>query len=85
MGALYWAHPNTDASNLSGFTALPGGHWDVKESFSRMGHYAYFWTCDSYDSLFAHECSLNFETSYFLQDWGSKQRGMSVRCIKDAE
>jgi len=87
-GRSHWNILN-EATNASNFTALPGGHRDI-DGFSRIGFYAYFWNKDEYlgencaiDNECAHECSLNYRFSYFLQDWGFKRRGMSIRCIKD--
>ena len=71
----------------------PGGHRD--NGFDRIGDYAFF--CNRNENncndcivnglpvmgACAHECSLRSEDSYFLQDYGHKYRGMSVRCIKD--
>lgn len=90
-GFSHWHKPNMGATNESGFTALPGGHRDSDGSFDRLGTYAYFWNKNEYegeggcaeDSMCAHECSVNSENSFFLQDWGFKNRGMSVRCIKE--
>ena len=92
-GFTHWHKPNPDATNLSGFTALPGGHRD--NGFDRIGDYAFFWNRNENNcndcivnglpvmGACAHECSLRSEDSYFLQDYGHKYRGMSVRCIKD--
>ncbi|HRY98189.1 MAG TPA: hypothetical protein P5550_03945, partial [Bacteroidales bacterium] len=38
-GTSHWAGPNTGASNLSGFTALPGGYRYFDGSFSELGSY----------------------------------------------
>ncbi len=85
-----WDISNTNNTNNSLFSALPSGDRDDDGTYQKIGRYAYYWTIDNYlgnacaDGLScAHECSLNYGTSYFLQDWGSKKRGMSIRCIKD--
>jgi len=88
-GFTHWHKPNPDVTNLSGFTALPGGH--RAEGFERIGDYAFFWNKNedtsgdcSIKGDCAHECSLYSGYSYFNQDCGHKYRGMSVRCIKDS-
>ena len=40
-GTSHWKSPNGEATNSSGFNALPGGHYTYKE-FSDLGEYAYF-------------------------------------------
>jgi len=78
---------DTNATNDSGFSALPGGHRD--EHFERSGKYAFFWQKDDYhgqacfnENLCAYECSILSDFSYVNQDFGHKYRGMSVRCVK---
>jgi uncharacterized protein (TIGR02145 family) len=90
-GLAHWKKPNPDATNLSGFTALPGGGRGDEgfNGFNRIGFYAFFWNKNEYigdtfhEKNYAHECSLSSGASYFNQDWGCENRGMSVRCIKD--
>jgi uncharacterized protein (TIGR02145 family) len=87
QGLLHWKEPNAGATNESKFSALPGGHRGETAIFERMGYYAFFWNVNKYqqynDTNYAHECSLNYSLSYFNQDWGCKNRGMSIRCIKE--
>jgi uncharacterized protein (TIGR02145 family) len=81
---------NNKNTNLSRFSALPSGHRNEEGEYERLHRYCYFWSIESYSGNAcvipngcAHECSLQDETSYFLQDWGIKTRGMSIRCIKN--
>jgi uncharacterized protein (TIGR02145 family) len=87
----YWEN-NQKNSNISGFSALPSGHRNENGLYERMHSYCYFWSKNEYQGdacvegfSCAHECSLQDETSYFLQDWGFKQRGMAIRCIKEKD
>jgi uncharacterized protein (TIGR02145 family) len=89
-GTAHWKD-SSDATNISGFTALPGGHRD-KKGFWWLGAYAFFWNREEYkgeyylseqDGGCAYECSFQPGT-YFNHDWGYKYRGMSVRCVKDS-
>jgi uncharacterized protein (TIGR02145 family) len=89
-GFNHWIQMGVSATNVSGFSGLPGGHRTEEGAYERLQTYAFFWSADHYDGtacaegqICAHECSLQGETSYFLQDWGFKKRGMSVRCIKE--
>ncbi len=88
-GTVHWKYDSLP-NNLSGFTALPGGHRDEK-GFSRLGSYAFFWNKEEYEEIspesgrkeWAYECSFQPGT-YFNHDWGHKFRGMSIRCVKDS-
>ncbi len=89
-GFSHWRDFGVSSSNASGFTGLPAGHRDETGNFERLGTYCFFWSADDYTGdacqkgqSCAFECSLQGETSYFLQDWGFKKRGMSVRCIQE--
>lgn len=86
-GTEHWMSPNEDATNCSGFTALPGGKWDpYQEVFKVMTSHAFFWTSTipwnsagnpNYMSLHYH--SGEIEATGF----GCRPCGYSVRCIKD--
>jgi uncharacterized protein (TIGR02145 family) len=52
-GTGLWASPNTEATNESGFSALPGGHVYIYQndgSFIHLGKYGYWWTATETDS-----------------------------------
>jgi uncharacterized protein (TIGR02145 family) len=84
-GTTYWASPNTDATNSSSFTGLPGGGRNSGSSavFSGLGNYGCWWSA-TYNSAF------NAWNRTLFNNMGSIQRGnndnqfgLSVRCIKD--
>jgi uncharacterized protein (TIGR02145 family) len=84
-GITHWVSPNTDATNGSGFTALPGGYRLILGSFRNMGNNTLFWssTEDNSNNSFAWYRSL-FNTSARINHLSdSKQIGMSVRCVRD--
>jgi uncharacterized protein (TIGR02145 family) len=46
-GTSHWIHPNQDATNISGFTALPGGYrygggYSGVPAFDNLGYFGYF-------------------------------------------
>jgi OOP family OmpA-OmpF porin len=47
-GISHWGTPNNEATNESGFTALPGGKYDPKSGFSQMGTEGGWWTPDEW-------------------------------------
>jgi uncharacterized protein (TIGR02145 family) len=80
-GTTHWNSTNT-GTNLSGFTALPGGG-RYSGSFYRMGDYAYFWSStenSSSNSLFRR--LRNYYDNVFRDD-SNKEDGFSLRCLKD--
>lgn len=81
-GLNHWLSPNTDATNESGFTALPGGL--RINGFNAMGSLGNWWS--------STEGNLSFSARYrfLMHDTGGIGRGIngtgagySVRCVKD--
>lgn len=82
-GTKHWFYPNTEATNSSGFTALPGGNRSKKGDFLNLGSYAYFWSTTEYDSDCALIRTLYNDNSEIYRSIGYKVEGFSVRCLKD--
>jgi uncharacterized protein (TIGR02145 family) len=87
-GNTHWLSPNNDATNESGFTALPAGWFDsvFANGFSDIGGLAYFWTALSKSGFFIDyyylELSYNWHFVYILEN-PPRWDGLSVRCIAD--
>ncbi len=83
-GTTHWNSPNADATNSSGFTALPAG-WRTPlfKTFNGMGLYTVFWssTMSSTDNAWSRELAA-FETNVYRMDF-DKEFGYSVRCLRD--
>ena len=83
VGTAYWNSPNTDATNSSGFSALPGGCRFNVGSFNFIRFYALFWSATEGDSSDAWICNL-FDSSGDVGSGNfSKSLGASVRCLRD--
>lgn len=80
-GTSHWTSPNSDATNESGFTALPGGFGGYN-NFSFGG---YFWSSTEYTELSwaAYVLFVYAESTRLIRDLMSKSDGYSVRCVKD--
>ena len=81
-----WYAPNTDATNISGFTGLPGGKQSYvynNSSFWYNGYIGYWWSSTEHSSTDAWNRQLNFNSGTLDKLYSYKQDGMSVRCIKD--
>ncbi len=84
-----WEPPNIGATNVSNFTALPGGVCQTKERFDYVGSAGFWWSSSEYgqwDALYeAWYICLNSDNSSVYVNKQSKNHGMSIRCIKDSE
>lgn len=76
-----WNAPNEGATNISGFTALPGGM--RASSFIQNNMRAYFWTSTPEGTGSGYFFYLSYDNALVEQDthWGSN--GLSIRCVQD--
>jgi uncharacterized protein (TIGR02145 family) len=74
-------HP--EMQNLSGFTALPRGYRNELGAFDYSGETAYWWSTSDPYGTGATYWAISYND--FILSWttGTKNSGMSVRCVKD--
>jgi uncharacterized protein (TIGR02145 family) len=82
-GFDYWNTPNTDATNVSGFSALPGGIRYYDGSFYSIVNNAIFWSATEGDTYFAWYRILSLSNGGVNRGDSYKSFGASVRCLKD--
>jgi uncharacterized protein (TIGR02145 family) len=83
-GTKYWLSPNTDATNNSGFSGLPGGFRNWAGSFYYVGEFGYWWSSTGEDrGLYAYSFYLGFGSGNLKGDYSAKIEGFSVRCVRD--
>jgi len=85
-GTTHWMDPNTDATNSSGFSALPGGCREDDGEYKKIGYEADFWsiTSGSYWQDMPGCYSLHWDGGLsFFGEEGLRHECFSVRCIKD--
>jgi uncharacterized protein (TIGR02145 family) len=82
-GLQYWISPNTDATNESGFSGLPGGSRNSLGDFFYVGGLGYWWSSSEDDTSYAWCRGLFYYSGNADQGYGSKQDGFSVRCLRD--
>jgi len=76
-GTSHWHSTNTNASNETGFTAMPGGFWYHNGWFGDEGQTAYFWDASSWYRRIYHN-------SEKIGRYGHDPFcAMSVRCVKN--
>jgi uncharacterized protein (TIGR02145 family) len=84
VDTVYWASPNTGATNSKGFSALPGGYHYVDGYYKNLGRYASFWSTTLFTSMSdAWALSLGYNYAYVDRYWARLQQGYSIRCVKD--
>ena len=83
VGTTSWNSPNTDATNTSLFSALPGGYRYSNGKYYYIGNDGYWWSSTEIITGDAWSRYLNYNygtaTSYNL----NKKHGFSVRCLRD--
>lgn len=82
-GTTYWASHNTEASNETGFNALPGDLRQPDGEFYMLGYSGYWWTSTIKSDRAAWYRRMDNGTSYVSRYSAYTQAGFSVRCIKD--
>jgi uncharacterized protein (TIGR02145 family) len=84
VGTTHWNSPNTGATNISNFTALPGGYRDVNGSFGSIGDSSLFWSSTESNGGFVwNRLLFSNNGSVVANDINYKVYGFSMRCIKD--
>jgi uncharacterized protein (TIGR02145 family) len=80
-GTVNWASPNSDATNETGFTALPGGSRGGTGIYGNFRYSALFWSIQS-SSFFPLNYYYSTSTAYPSIEM---KGGASVRCILDSK
>jgi uncharacterized protein (TIGR02145 family) len=82
-GTTHWLYTNSEATNESGFKALPGGLRNYNGTFLGSGTLARFWTSTAGDPAGSIGCMIRDYDSQLTTGLFLKNYGMSVRCVKD--
>jgi len=82
-GINHWPSPNSNASNLIGFTALPGGFYGYDAVFRYVGSRGFWWSSTEYDASNAIYRYMGYEASGLYPEINYKVTGASVRCLKN--
>ncbi len=82
-GTSHWNSPNTDATNSSGFTGLPGGPLFSDGTFGEIGLLTIWWSSTENNSTTVWTYTLFNDKGNIFRSGDNKKDGCSVRCIKD--
>jgi hypothetical protein len=80
-GTTYWASPNLNSTNESGFNVLPGGSRNNDGLYGGLGTVSFFFIPDEYFGLPYHHI-INSGPAVENQ-YHHRQNGMYIRCVKD--
>ena len=83
VGTSFWNSPNTEATNSSGFSVLPGGYRNSDGSFSFIRVFAFFWSATEDANGNAWNRGLYYNDGYVDRNGDYKSVGASVRCLRD--
>lgn len=81
-GYSHWQTPNIGATNVSGFTALPGGYCDYSGNFQNIGTDGYWWTSTE-NGDYDWDRSIDYNSIGVTRGSDYSKLGFSVRCLKD--
>ena len=83
VGTSNWNYPNTDATNTSLFTGLPGGGRNDNGSYDDIGDYGFWWSSSEFNTYAAWNRYLDTNNGNANSYNSDKRIGLSVRCLRD--
>jgi len=82
-GYTHWGSSNVNATNETGFTALPAGQRSSDGYIMGLHGIAVWWSSTEWDSLRAQILYISSDVPVVSKGPVSKQFGASVRCVKN--
>jgi uncharacterized protein (TIGR02145 family) len=80
----HWNSPNTGATNISGFSGLPGGIRSYTVSdFRILGEVGDWWTLTEVNPTNARHYYIFYNSASIIDGTNNKSYGLSTRCIKN--
>jgi len=83
VGTTSWNSPNTDATNTSLFSALPGGSRDSGGNYDYFGNNGFWWSSTEVNTYSAWFRYLSYNYGIAVRANDIKIDGLSVRCLRD--
>ncbi len=92
-GTIHWRSPNSDATNSSGFNALPGGYRDMNGPFNLIRADGYWWSSTESSwyvppgsqSTISFYRNLQYDNHDLYRNVADKSFGFCVRCLRNEE
>jgi uncharacterized protein (TIGR02145 family) len=83
VGTTSWDSPNTDATNTSLFTGLPGGYRNTDGNYENIRNDGYWWGSTEGTTVVAWYRNLGYSIGNAVRSANIKRSGLSVRCLRD--
>ena len=83
VGITSWNSPNTNATNTSLFSALPGGGRGNDGSYGIIGKVGTWWSSTESGTGDAYSRYLYYNLGLADGNYDNKKNGLSVRCLRD--
>ena len=83
IGTSHWKNPNVDATNVTGYTALPGGYRTNIGEYVNIGNYGNWWSTTSVITNVANYRYIYFGNGAVTKSFVNQKYGLSVRCLKN--
>jgi uncharacterized protein (TIGR02145 family) len=83
VGITHWDTPNTGASDIFGFKALPAGVREQTGAFIQQGSLNVLWSSTEQSTDNAQSEFMEYDISDIINAFYEKTRGFSVRCVRD--
>jgi uncharacterized protein (TIGR02145 family) len=80
-GTGLWSSPNTEATNISGFSGAPGSFYAV--GYDYIGEDGVWWSSSEVESICAYYRYLYYFHGNAVRSYDDKLSGLSVRCLRD--
>jgi uncharacterized protein (TIGR02145 family) len=74
---------NSNGTNESGFSGLPGGNRSNNGGFIYIGFYGEWWSSSEFNTGYAWSLGVGYIHGIVSRYYDGKDRGLSVRCIRD--
>ncbi|MBK7629084.1 MAG: DUF1566 domain-containing protein [Bacteroidales bacterium] len=81
-GNTHWMSYNTDATNESGFTAIPGGYRVTDGNFMNLGAIGYWWSSTDFSGSSSWGRLILHINTMVSSNYFNKVSGFSVRCLQ---
>jgi uncharacterized protein (TIGR02145 family) len=82
-GTSRWVRPNSGATDMYGFSALPGGLRYSDGEFHDLGFGGYWWSSTQFSEARTFFRFLYYEDSTMFRFDNLKKNGFSIRCLRD--
>jgi uncharacterized protein (TIGR02145 family) len=82
-GYSHWQSPNIEATNSSGFTALPGGFIRIEGSCNVAGYSGLWWSATENGASYSFYYLIDYNRADVIRAYYNKPGGFSVRCVRD--